>query len=132
MKIIFRVRSDAATFIRNNRLRSEDGREMVVQLYAFHELPNESTAHIRTVEQATEFAEANMASVPSNATFRWAVGSNFRDSVRSSDIHSVNGIPFHLTENMNRMIGDRELILDNGKLRFEPDFQPFSKLPLDP
>jgi hypothetical protein len=131
MKITFRIHPDAATFIRRNKLRAEDGREMVLQLYAFHQLPQESAPEIRTLEQATKFAEANMAVIPPNAVFRWAVGSNFRESVPNSDIQLVDGIPFHLPEDINQIIGDRELVLDNGRLRFEPDFEPFSKLPLD-
>jgi len=132
MKIAFRIRPDAAAFIRKHKLHGEGGRQMVMQLYAFHQLPPESTAHIRNDDQATGFAEANMASAPSNAVFQWAVGSNFRDSVPSSDIHSVDGVPFHLPDYINRIIGSRQLVLDNGKLRFDPDLKPFTKLPLDP
>lgn len=131
MKITFHIHPDAAAFIRKNELRSKDGREMVMQLYAFHHLPPELTRQIKSVEEATKFAEANMTSVPQGTVFRWAVGSNFRDSLRASDIRLVDGIPFHVPETINRIIGDRQLVLDNGKLRFEPDFEPFSHLPMD-
>jgi hypothetical protein len=126
MKISFRIRPDAADFIRKNKLRSVDGREMVIQLYAFHQLPPESTAHIATLEQAIDYAHTNMQSLPASDLFRWAVGSNFRDSFPSSDIHCVEGIPFHLPEDTNRIIGNRELILDDGNLRFVPDLEPFN------
>lgn len=130
MKINFRIHPDAAAFILKNGLRSEDGREMVIQLYASYRLRPDATDNIRTVEEATKFAEASLGSIPPNAVFRWAVGSNFRDSVSNFDVHSVDGVPFHLPEEINRIIGDRELVLDKGKLRFEPDFEPFSNLPL--
>jgi hypothetical protein len=130
MKIDFRISPTAADFIRDNKLQSADGREMVIQLYASLQVWPEPTAEIATLEQAIDYAQKNMQSLPSRGLFRWVVGSNFRDSVPSSDIHWVEGIPFDLPEDINRTIGSRELVLDDGKLRFEPDFEPFSyKLP---
>ena len=130
MKIDFRISPAAADFIRKNKLRSADGREMVIQLYAFLQVSPEPTAEIATLEQAMDFAQTNMQSLPSGGLFRWAVGSGFRDSIPDSDIHWVEGIPFDLPEDINRTISNRELVFDDGNLRFEPDFEPFSyKLP---
>src|SRR5438105_4222067 len=124
MKIDFRVSADAADFIRKNKLRADDGRAMVIQLYAVLQKPNDSTVRMETLEQAIEHAEREIQSLPSSGIFRWVVGSNYRDSIPPEDVHVVEGIPFDLPEDINRMIGDRELIVESSELRFEPDLEP--------
>ena len=65
--------------------------------------------------------------LPNQLTVRWLAWIGDGSSVPRSHIHYVEGIPVAAPGQVLSGIGERELILDQGDLRFEPEFGEFQK-----
>ncbi len=60
--------------------------------------------------------------LPARASARWIVWIGNSGSVPSLHLRKIEGIPFAVPEEVIALIGDRELVLHDGSLRFEPEY----------
>ena len=64
------------------------------------------------------------SSLPSKITVEYAIGIKALARLPAEDIHTVDGIKCYLPNQIIELVGSREIVLDNGKLRFEPRLEP--------
>jgi hypothetical protein len=124
MKIQFSVSLAAKGYIREHWQNTDDSEPMLVTLggYLDQQPPNldGATPINEVIEHGRKFLES-----VKRPMFQWIVEAADKNGVAPAHIHTVDGILFALTEETITLIGDRELILDNGRLRFEPDLDRF-------
>ena len=126
MKIEMMISRNAADFIRAHKLKGPAGEPMVVQLFGALDPSPLTQTNFPTLEEAVAAAEKAAGTLYPDVRFRWVIGANYRSAVPEEDIHQVDGIPFHLPEQINAIIGNRTLVLAEGRLEFVPDLPPFS------
>jgi len=70
-------------------------------------------------------AKKAIAGLPSEILVDYMIGTKELDRVPQEDVHLVNGIKCYLSDDQVEAIGAREIVLDNGVLRFEPKLDAF-------
>lgn len=78
-------------------------------------------------EYIGELATEVFQKLPSRPTVRWVAWIADGSAVPPSHLHNVHGVPVAVPDQVLRQIGDRELILDKGELRFEPEYGEYAK-----
>jgi len=64
------------------------------------------------------------SSLPSKITVEYAIGTKALARLPANDVHTVEGIKCYLPNQIIELVGSREIVLDNGTLRFEPRLEP--------
>lgn len=75
-----------------------------------------------SIEEYVTKALANYEQSSLPTRVRWIVWIAESGSVPASHLREIKGIPFAVPDELVAVVGDRELILENGTLRFEPEY----------
>jgi hypothetical protein len=124
--IQFRVSRAAADYIRQYWQTPGDVKQLVVVIQA--ELAQSTVVMdgSHSLDAIVDHGRKFFESLPSRLRVRWSIGAAQRNRFPDSDIHVVDGVLFYLPAEMISLIGNRELILDSGELRFEAKLEPFT------
>ncbi len=127
MKIPLRISSSAVEFI--NQMFARHSSEMVLVVTglvvgSLKTLDGDALEG-RPFEDIVEEGRKLVGSLPSKVMVEYVMGTKELDRVPQKDVHIVNGIKCYLPDYLVREIGTREIVLDNGALRFEPRLEPF-------
>lgn len=122
------VSAEALEYIRKVLLRGAE-EEMAVA-FALELLQDEREEVVGlgediSIEALIQQGRKYFANLPSIVRLRWSVVTAQAHRFPEHDLHEISGLMFYLPEDTMDAIGTRELVLDGGVLRFQPDLQPF-------
>jgi hypothetical protein len=71
-----------------------------------------------------QMARTAVGNLPAKLFVDYYVGTKALGRVVSENVHVIEGIKCYLPEEMIAILGDREIVLNNGVLQFEPQLVP--------
>jgi hypothetical protein len=127
MHMGFRIRPSAAEFIRK-RFESEST-EMVLVVIEFvagsvRELDGEDWDK-RPTQDLEKLAQQRVRELPSKMMIEYAISIEQLSRVPAQYVCVIDGIKCCLPDELIETIGKRDIVLDNGVLRFEPPLEPY-------
>ena len=127
MRPRLRLSNAAVEYIRH-ALLSSSGSSVVVIVPELIQAPGEEVVHLgegASVDELVDNARRRLNSLPAAVSVRWSVGSAERTRFPPADIHLVDGVEFYLPLETISAVGECELIMRDGMLRFDPEPAPF-------
>ena len=122
MQVSLRIGPSAAEFI--NKMFEGQSEEMALVVTGFVLGTLRTWEDTRPLQEIVDAGRKLASSLPSKIMVEYVIGTKELKRLPQEDVHIVNGIKCYLPDQIIRLIGSREIILDNGKLRFEPKLEP--------
>jgi hypothetical protein len=127
MKVSLRISSSAVEFIHKMFERQSGEVVLVVTGFVVGTLKtlDGDDWDKRPFQDIVEVGRTLAESLPSKIMVEYVIGTKELDRVPQEDVHVVSGIKCYLPDDLITAIGAREIVLENGALRFEPRLEPF-------
>lgn len=119
MERLFHISSEASEHIR--RLYADSRQELVVFIGARVQDSAMAAERYKSADIAVVNGTAKFARLPPNLRAQLSIWTDKKEGVASDDLHSVDGFLFAVPLELLKIIGERELVLRNGELCFEPN-----------
>jgi hypothetical protein len=75
------------------------------------------------VEDVREIGADAIRDLPSSITVEYQISTSDLKRLPPDDIYIVNGIKCYLPDDIRKMVERREVVLENGRLQFQPTLQ---------
>jgi hypothetical protein len=126
MNIPLRIAPAAADFIRKKF--DEASEESVLVIAGFvrgtHKIWEAEDWEALSLGEIQQIAKTSAAELPAKLLVDYYVSTNELKRAPPQDVHVVDGIKCFLPAEMIAMLGEREIVLDNGELRIDPPLAP--------
>jgi hypothetical protein len=126
MQIRLRISPSAAEFINKTFEGQSREKVLVVTGYVVGSLRtmDGDAWDKRPLQDMIEEGRQLIDSLPAKMMVEYYISTQDIGRLPQEDIHVVDGIKCYLPDRIIRLIGSREIVLDDGKLRFEPGLEP--------
>jgi hypothetical protein len=122
MANLLRISPEAVNFIKSSLFRGSEEKALVivgVVRGTVRDWDNRAS-----VEGVVEMGSEAIRNLPSRITVDYQLNTTDLKHLPQDDVYVVNGVKCYLPDEIQKIVGLREVVLVNGRLQFEPTLEP--------